>query len=309
MRRAPSLKTLPRYPVTGGVMLCAVVATLVYQTGRDISPLMMDFRGLTSQPWRLVTSALPHGGVVHLFFNLYWLWIFGTILEESRGPVKLLGAIILLAAGSMAAEWAVLNGGIGLSGVGYGLFGLLWALGRNPRYAGMVDTNTVTLFVGWFFVCIVTTYTGAMRIANVAHGMGAVLGYLLGLAIVGVAGGKGKTTFRLIFILLLAVIYLSATWFRPQVNFSSLRGTDAAELAYESLKAGNNSAGIRYGLEAVRMNPQSVEFWWNLGLAYHRLGDTRNAFDAFGRAVDLQPGDKERAKLVRFLRATTRQVE
>jgi len=57
------------------------------------------------------------------------------------------------------------------------------------------------------------------------------------------------------------------------------------------------------------MNPQSVEFWWNLGLAYHRLGDTRNAFDAFGRAVDLQPGDKERAKLVRFLRATTRQVE
>ena len=41
---------------------------------------------------RLLTSALPHGGIVHLLFNVIWLWIFGTAIEAVWGPVRTLAA-------------------------------------------------------------------------------------------------------------------------------------------------------------------------------------------------------------------------
>ena len=34
------------------------------------------------QPWRFLTSIFLHGGITHLFFNAYALFLFGTILES-----------------------------------------------------------------------------------------------------------------------------------------------------------------------------------------------------------------------------------
>jgi len=46
------------------------------------------------------------------------------------------------AVGSSAAEFALFQGGIGLSGVGYGLFGLLWVLSWHASdFAGGVDSQ------------------------------------------------------------------------------------------------------------------------------------------------------------------------
>src|SRR5262249_35919136 len=134
--------------------------------------------------WRLITSIFPHGGILHLVFNVYWLWVFGTLIEEIYGHLKTAALIVLVAAVSSAMEFAFASGGIGLSGVGYGLFGLLWALSRNDqRFVDAIDRRTVELFVGWFFFCIIATLTKIMPIANIAHGSGAVLGILTGLAI------------------------------------------------------------------------------------------------------------------------------
>ncbi|MBI5133264.1 MAG: rhomboid family intramembrane serine protease, partial [Thaumarchaeota archaeon] len=35
-----------------------------------------------SEPWRFLTSIFLHGGVMHLFFNGYALFMFGNILES-----------------------------------------------------------------------------------------------------------------------------------------------------------------------------------------------------------------------------------
>ena len=83
-----------------------------------------------------------------------------------------MGIVLLFAAGSSAADYAVSFGGIGLSGVIYGLFGLLWVLSRYNPDRGAVDPNTDVVFTAWFFLCIVLTYTGSMNVANVAHGAG-----------------------------------------------------------------------------------------------------------------------------------------
>ena len=68
-------------------------------------------------------------------FNDYWLWIFGTVLQEVFGHIKTLALFVRFAVGSSALKFSILSGGVGLSGVGYGLFGLLWILsGRAPRF-------------------------------------------------------------------------------------------------------------------------------------------------------------------------------
>jgi rhomboid protease GluP len=66
----------------------------------------------------------------HLGFNLYWLVILGRDLEQALGRWKLVALFVCAAFVSSAAQLAVGGStGIGFSGVGYAMFGLLW-MGR-----------------------------------------------------------------------------------------------------------------------------------------------------------------------------------
>ena len=122
-------------------------------------------------------SAPPHGDPLHLIFNLMWLWLFGTLVEEVYGHLRTLAILALLEAGDDRAEYAFFRGGIGLSGITYGLFGLLFVLSRKDRrFINAVDARTTQFAVGWFFLCIATTVAGVWRVANVAHGVGALIG-------------------------------------------------------------------------------------------------------------------------------------
>src|SRR6516162_5527936 len=106
MRRPPPLDTLPRYPLTAGVGLAAIAITLAGWARVNLEPLYMNERAFEGQTWRLVTSALPHGNLFHLAFNLYWLWVFGTLVEATFGLWPTAGIMLLFAVGSSAAEYA-----------------------------------------------------------------------------------------------------------------------------------------------------------------------------------------------------------
>jgi membrane associated rhomboid family serine protease len=73
---------------------------------------------------------------------------------------------------------------VGLSGVVYGLFGLLW-MGRRwhtDMYA-VCDQHMSQILLGWFFLCIVLTYANILPVANIAHGAGFGFGVLYGGAL------------------------------------------------------------------------------------------------------------------------------
>jgi len=50
-------------------------------------------------PWEvaitLVTSLFLHGGIVHLFGNMIYLWVFGGAVEETMGHFRYLGFFVL----------------------------------------------------------------------------------------------------------------------------------------------------------------------------------------------------------------------
>src|SRR5574340_1564259 len=141
--------------------------------------------------WQPFTPCLLHGDIIHAAFNMYWLAVFGPVLEGRLGSFRFLAVVILLGYVSMMPEFVVLNYHkpldaqtpvVGFSGIGYGLFGMLWVGRRWHReLAAVCDTSVVQVFAGWFVICIVLTYTDVLPVANLAHAAGCAFGALYGL--------------------------------------------------------------------------------------------------------------------------------
>ncbi len=83
-------------------------------------------------PWTLVTSVFLHAGILHLLSNLFFLLIFGYILEEQLDNWITWGTIFLVTgiAGNLSflAAYAAFGPGVGIFGVGasgavYGILG------------------------------------------------------------------------------------------------------------------------------------------------------------------------------------------
>jgi membrane associated rhomboid family serine protease len=288
------------YPVTTSIGLSAAIVTLWKLNGANIGGMTMNYLAFRTEPWRLVTSALPHANLFHLLFNLYWLWAFGTQIERIFGSSRTFAIMVFLAIGSGVAEYAVLSGGIGLSGVGYGLFGLLWVLSRSDsRFFGLMDNQVVTLFIGWFILCILFTVSNTMPVANVAHGAGAGLGVLLGLTIAARTRRLQIGYGVLISIVFIAIMAAGSVG-RRYVNFTdaivkeeSYRVEVLAYDAYQaSLKEDYNRAADLYR-QALAIDDKHAGLWYNLGIIYEHLDLHKESTEAFRRACELAPDDKD----------------
>jgi len=141
------------------------------------------------QLWRPFTSSLMHAGLLHAAFNVYWLLIFGPTLENRFGSYRTLGLVVLLGYVSMMPEYVIGSYHreqpimiVGLSGIVYGLFGVLW-IGRRwrPELEAVCSDETSKLLLGWFFLCILLTHFRVLMVANIAHGAGFIFGVLYGL--------------------------------------------------------------------------------------------------------------------------------
>lgn len=84
--------------------------------------------------YRLITSIFLHGNSVHLFFNMYALYIIGPEIERYYGTLKFL--IIYLMSGIIGSLFSAIlttSASIGASGAIFGLFGSLLYFGFNYR--------------------------------------------------------------------------------------------------------------------------------------------------------------------------------
>ncbi|MEM9402514.1 MAG: rhomboid family intramembrane serine protease [Pseudomonadota bacterium] len=85
-------------------------------------------------PWQLLTYGFLHGGVGHIFFNMFGLWMFGRDLEHQFGAKRFLIYYLtcVVGAGLVQLLVAAVQGGIyptvGASG---GVFGILLAYGMS----------------------------------------------------------------------------------------------------------------------------------------------------------------------------------
>ena len=139
---------------------------------------------LHGQVWRMVTPMFIHFGFIHIIFNLLWLRDLGGMIEGRQGTGQLAWLVLVIAAGSNLAQYAMSGPQFGgMSGVVYGLLGYVWIRGKFDPGSGLfLHPSTVTMMLIWFFVC----FTGLFGpIANTVHavglGMGVAWGYFSSL--------------------------------------------------------------------------------------------------------------------------------
>ena len=67
-----------------------------------------DVRSVYFRPHQLITHIFLHGGWTHLFFNMFALWMFGSILENLWGAKRFLTFYILCGLGAAILHMATL---------------------------------------------------------------------------------------------------------------------------------------------------------------------------------------------------------
>ncbi|MGD8324606.1 MAG: rhomboid family intramembrane serine protease [Gammaproteobacteria bacterium] len=141
-------------------------------------------------PWQLITYSFLHGGLAHIFFNMYALFMFGSEIERlcgARWYLAFYSVCVVTAALAQLAVAAYTNAPpyptIGASG---GVFGLLLAFGMYfPRRMLMLIFPPIPM-PAWLFVTlygVLELYLGvtgvAPGVAHFAHLGGMVGGYLM----------------------------------------------------------------------------------------------------------------------------------
>jgi membrane associated rhomboid family serine protease len=124
--------------------------------------------------WRLLTAGFLHAGLFHLLFNMFALYVLGTLLEPAIGRLRfgLIYFVSLLAGSFGALLLEPTSPTVGASGAIFGLMGAAVIVMRNR---GMNVMESGLLF--WIGLNLVITFT----VPNIS--IGGHIGGLLGGAL------------------------------------------------------------------------------------------------------------------------------
>ena len=82
-------------PVVKNLILINIImllATWVLQStfGINLNQILglYFFKSAQFRPFQIITHMFMHGGLMHLFFNMFALWMFGRVLETVWGPKR-----------------------------------------------------------------------------------------------------------------------------------------------------------------------------------------------------------------------------
>ncbi len=156
------------------------------------------------KPWQILTHMFMHGGFWHIFFNMYSLLMFGSILERSLGPKKYLIFYFVTGLGAVAlhtgVEWLqarvfIANGiaqayqqllvtpTLGASGAIYGVligFAMLYPQARLTLIFPPIPMTAKWLVIIFAAIELFSGINGIQGgVAHFAHLGGMLFGWLL----------------------------------------------------------------------------------------------------------------------------------
>ncbi|MFH0927802.1 MAG: rhomboid family intramembrane serine protease [Candidatus Micrarchaeota archaeon] len=140
------------------------------------------------QIWQFVTSIFLHGGLTHIIFNSYALFLFGTILEARLGQKNYLILFFIAGIAGNILYYATTLVGIipplpalGASGAIFGIFGALVVTDPNLRLLlfFIIPLKIRDAAILWFILEFFGAFNAGSGVASAAHLGGMVVGYLI----------------------------------------------------------------------------------------------------------------------------------
>lgn len=158
-------------------------------------------------PW--VTSLFLHGGVLHLGFNMLYLWVFADNVEDVLGHFPFACCYLLSGIGASVLHVVMQSSStvpvIGASGAIAGILGAYWLLFPRARIRTLIPLGFMyqtsdlpaVVFLGLWIALQVLSGTAALRDPSSAGGVAwwaHVGGFVTGIACVLI---EGRRPFRL----------------------------------------------------------------------------------------------------------------
>ncbi len=207
-----------RYPVVNTALIAACIAVFAYQIVQPAAIEAYAFRpayiaslttiqelGYVGAGGSLLLSMFMHGGLLHIGFNMLFLWVFGDNVEDRMGHLRYLvfylicGVLATLAHSVIAVAGALIYGGdslgiplVGASGAIAGVLGAYFKLYRHASVRAliplffiftMVDLPASLFIIIWFILQLLYGVSSLGQagggIAFWAHIGGFVAGILL----------------------------------------------------------------------------------------------------------------------------------
>lgn len=135
-------------------------------------------------PWQLITYQFMHGGLMHLFFNMFALYMFGVELENLWGSRKFLIYYILCGIGAGILQIYTADAPtVGASGAIYGVlaaFGMTFPNREILMFPLFIPIKAKYFVVLFGAIELISGFSGASSgVAHFAHVAGAATGFLL----------------------------------------------------------------------------------------------------------------------------------
>lgn len=235
--------------------------------------------------WALVTSAFVHFALWHVAFNVYWLWVLGSRLEQAIGSLRFLAFFVVSAIVSSSFQLSVSDStGIGASGVVYAIFGFMWPTRyRYPHFNEVLDARTIQIFVIWLGGCVVATYLKVWDVGNAAH----ISGLLFGVAVAGAFVLQFNR--RMMFGGMVSLVVLSLVplfWCPWSITWLSHK-------AYTAHAAAQYDVALTRYTQIINLDPSNSWAYLNRSFVYESLGQPDEAKADLQKAREIDPSIEE----------------
>jgi membrane associated rhomboid family serine protease len=177
-------------PATQAILGVNVVVYLLQQTlgGSAAMFALWPLDSPAFAPWQIVTYGFLHGGLAHIFFNMFAVYMFGSALEQFFGTrfyVLLYFVSVIVAGVTQLVVNEILGSPYPTLGASGGVFGLLLAYGMYfphqrimlifppipmPAWVAVTGYGALELFLG-----VTGTQAGVAHFAHLGGMLGAFL--------------------------------------------------------------------------------------------------------------------------------------
>jgi membrane associated rhomboid family serine protease len=161
----------------------------------------------TEQVHTIFTGMFMHGGWLHLFGNMLYLWIFGDNIEDEFGSLKFLLFYLLCGVAATMAQFYVSTRSsipnVGASGAIAGVLGAYLIMFPSARVRVLVYNQVVALpaiiVLGMWIALQLFSTVGSIATTNQTTEQGGVAymahvgGFVAGIALAFLFGGRRKT--------------------------------------------------------------------------------------------------------------------
>lgn len=185
------VKIFKEYPVT---MILILINVIIFIITAILSKSIIDINTIVlvecgakvnylinkGQIFRLLTAEFLHGGIMHILFNMYSLYIVGTVVEKIYGWKKYISIYILSALTSSILSYmlAPMTISVGASGAIFGILGafLYFAIKERKHLQRGTLGNIIAVIVLNLYIGFTST-----SIDNLGHIGGFLGGFILSI--------------------------------------------------------------------------------------------------------------------------------